>query len=262
MKLKLLYIFLISISFNFYGQSDLIEIKGNIVDDEDTLKHVPALRVMLIFNDTLAIETSPDSIGNYSFKISRNFIKLYKIHLTAFQDNKTLKKIFPPDKECPYFNNYYGHLQFRRKLELNSDSSLFILNFKMSQVKAELRFPYFTFKKNSTAFSKCGSDDPDTSMLCMKKVLKENPTIIVELQVHSWNEQNMEKLSKNRAQMIINNLTEFGIDSERIKTTIWLDKKPLIKPDIINKAKTTEDKEKYECRNRRIVYRIVSWDYK
>ena len=72
MKLKFLFIFLISISYNFYGQRDIIEIKGNIVDYDDSLKKIPELKVMLIFNDTLSIKANADSLGNYSFNITRN----------------------------------------------------------------------------------------------------------------------------------------------------------------------------------------------
>jgi len=262
MRLKFIFIFLFSTSYFFYGQRDIIEIKGNIVDYDDSLKRIPELKVMLIFNDTLSIVTNADSLGNYSFNISRNFTKAYKTNIIAYQDYQAAKKLFPPNKECPYFNNYWGYLQTRQKLEFNSDANVFILNLKMTPVKVELRFPSVNFKKNSTEFSKCSFDDPDTSIICIKKVLAENPSVIIELQVHSWNEQHMNSLSKERAKLVIDKLIEFGIDSKRIKTTIWLDKKPLIRLDMIEKAKTVEEKERLECKNRRITYRIISWDYK
>lgn len=262
MNIKLILIFLISVSFNFYAQRDIIEINGNITDSEDSLKKIPELKVMLTFNDTLSFLTNADSLGNYSFKISRNFVKTYKTHIIAYQDYQAIKKLFPPDKECPFLNAYLGYLYYRQKLEFSSDANLFILNLKMTPVKAELRFPYMNFKKNSIDFLKCDYDDPDTSLLCLKKVLIDNPTIILELQVHSWNEKNMKSLSKKRAKYVIDKLTEYGIDSKRIKTAIWVNRKPLIKPEIIKQAKSIEEKEKLECRNRRITYRIISWDYK
>lgn len=262
MEIKFVLIFLITISLDFYGQRDIIEIKGNIVDSEDTLKKIPELKVMLTFNDTLSVETKADSLGNYSFKISRNFVKTYKIHLIAFQDYQVAKKLFPPDKECPYFDTYLGYLYNRQKLELISDSSLFIINLKMTPVKAEMRLPTINFEKNSTNFTKCGFFDPDTSLICIKKMLVENPTIIIELLVHSWNEKNMQSLSEKRAKVVINRLVKFGINPKRIKTSIWLDRKPLIKPEIIKRTESIEEKEKFECKNRRITYKVVSWEFK
>jgi outer membrane protein OmpA-like peptidoglycan-associated protein len=262
MKLKIIFIFLLSISFCIYGQKDFIEIKGNIVDDEDAFKKIPALKVMLTFNDTLAVETNADSLGNYSFKISRNFTKNYKIHLIAFQDYQAAKKMYPTNKECPYFDTYFGYLYNKQKIEIHSDSSSFTINLKMNPVKADMRLPTINFEKNSTNFTQCGYFNADTSIICIKKMLEENPTIIIELLVHSWNEKNMHSLSEKRAKVVINHLVELGINSKRIKTTLWLDKKPLIRPETIKRAQSVEEKEKFECTNRRITYRVVSWEFK
>ena len=93
-------------------------------------------------------------------------------------------------------------------------------------------------------------------------MLDENPTIIIELLVHSWNEKNMKSLSEKRAKVVINRLVEFGINNKRISTSLWLDRKPLIKPETINRAESIEKKEKFECTNRRITYKVVSWEFK
>jgi hypothetical protein len=41
----------------------------------------------------------------------------------------------------------------------------------------------------------------------------------------------------------------------------WGEKKLLVKDDVINKAKTKEEKEALHAKNRRTVFRIVNWDY-
>ena len=71
-----------------------------------------------------------------------------------------------------------------------------------------------------------------------------------------------QKLSEARAKSCVEYLAnEKKIPLARLKSKGWGEAKLLIKDDVIEKAKTKEEKEALHQKNRRTVFRIVSWDY-
>lgn len=254
---KIISYLIVITSFAAFSQQDLIEISGKIIDNEDSTVKIPALKVLLTFNDSLAFETIPDSIGIYSFKISKKFIEQFKIKLIASQDQQIIRKLFPPNLECPYFNNYWGYRQKRIILNPSRESKKYIVNFEMSLIRAELRSPLINFKKNSIEFCNCDIFDSDTTMFCIRKILREEPKIYIELSIHSWNENNEKQLSINRGQYVIKRLYDLGVDTSRVKIKTWGSTKPLLKQEYIEREKSLEEKEKLACKNRRAVMKAL-----
>lgn len=95
--------------------------------------------------------------------------------------------------------------------------------------------------------------------------MKDNPTIIVELNSHTDSrgsaEKNM-KLSQERAQSCVDYLVkEKGIPPARLVAKGYGKTQLLISDAEIAKAKTKQEKEALHELNRRTSFRILSWDY-
>ena len=239
-----------------FGQKDLIAIKGKIVNGKDILNKIPGMNTRLIFNDSLIIESLPDSSGQFEFKISRHFFELYKVKITAFQDQKILDKKFPM-YDCPYTRIQSTY--FRNDIDLKKpepDVEQITINLEPRHVFIDPRSPTINFKENSTEFCHCDYFDADTTMFCIRKILREEPNVYIELSMHSWEESNEKQLSVDRGKSVIKRLNELGVDTSRVKVKTWGSLKPLIRPEYIKKAKSVSEKEKLKCINRRAVMRV------
>lgn len=103
----------------------------------------------------------------------------------------------------------------------------------------------------------------DNSIQSLYEQLKENSNIIIEIQAHaSLIEKNPAQLSLFRAELIKEILIAKGLNSRRIEVKGWGTQKLLIKNNIIRKAKTKEEKQALHTKNQRVVFRVISWDFK
>lgn len=259
---KLAFIFIpILFSIVTFGQkADLVIITGKFYDSRDSLKKIEAMNAWLTLNDSLIIESRPDSLGEYTFKISRNILNKFKVRLTVFQDQKLLDKIYPIN-DCPYLRKipaYYGSQTIKKP---DSDIGQIIVNLELSQIYIDYRFPCIRFKKDSVEFSNCGEDNSDTSLFCLRNYLIENPTVTIKVQIHTWNEKCTKQLSVGRGKYILNKLYKLGIDTNRVEIQALGDTKPMVKKEVIKKAPNQADKEALDKINRRATFSIKSWDY-
>ncbi|MES2760580.1 MAG: OmpA family protein [Bacteroidota bacterium] len=135
----------------------------------------------------------------------------------------------------------------------------------------ELRSTYIYFNTNSIISCNDSLHQLDSMRVqtfdyaCkeMITILKENPTIIIEVVGHaSTQEKNHELLSLYRAQLIKEILVAKSVNTKRIKTRGWGNHKLLIKDDFIKKARTKEEKQSLHIRNQRVYYRVIDWDFK
>ena len=218
------------------------------------------MNVWLTLNDSLIIESQPDSLGQFSFKVSRNILKAYKVTLRTFQDQKLLDKIHPMN-DCPYLRKIPVYFAFQSIKEPALDIEQIIVDLELTHIIVDYSFPCIGFKKNSIEFSNCGANNSDTSLFCLRNQLIENPTLIIKIRVHSWNEKRAKKLSAERGKYILNKLYKLGIDTNRVEIQALCDTKPLVKKVVIKKAPTQADKDALDQINRRATFSITSWDY-
>jgi outer membrane protein OmpA-like peptidoglycan-associated protein len=134
--------------------------------------------------------------------------------------------------------------------------------------RTEIRFPSVYFKANSIVFDTLASHDeplyrfPTPALDMLADVLQNNPTITVELDAHcSMDEADPEALSQRRADKVKDALAARGVEGGRLIPKGFGISKMLIKPEMIEKAQTVEEKAALQARNRRCTYRILSWDY-
>jgi outer membrane protein OmpA-like peptidoglycan-associated protein len=103
------------------------------------------------------------------------------------------------------------------------------------------------------------------SLNFLYQTLIDNPTIIIQLSAHTdsrGNDKANQDLSQKRAQSCVDYLAnEKKIPLTRLSAKGFGETKLLVTDDVINKAKTKEEKEALHQKNRRTVFSIVSWDY-
>lgn len=237
---------------------------GTVVSDEGNEPVANALIHLKGSNgDMFEFKTGAD--GKYNFKLKENT----SYEVTVATDKNTASASF---KLGFLANKDMGKLTTVD----NYESKDFVKDFALTPVKAEIRFPavLYALAKADLLVDPAGTDPSnDTrkplnskdSLDFLYRTLIDNPTIIIELQAHTdsrGNNKDNQTLSENRAKSCVDYLVnEKKIPIERLKSKGWGEEKLLVKDDVINKAKTKEEKEALHQKNRRTVFRIISWDY-
>ena len=141
---------------------------------------------------------------------------------------------------------------------------------RLPEARYEIRLPSIHFKYNSTAYDTLEAKTlydsayqiPAAAVNWLARILKDNPSIIIELSAHcSMDETNPDQLSQQRAEQVRADLIKAGIAEGRLVAKGYGTLKLLVKPEIIAKAKDKKEKQALHARNRRCIFRILSWDY-
>jgi len=143
----------------------------------------------------------------------------------------------------------------------NTKSKDFVADFEVKPVEKEIRMPKILYDLGKATLRPESKD----SLNFLYNIMKDNPTIIVELNSHTDSrgsaEKNM-KLSQERAQACVDYLVkEKGIPPARLVAKGYGKTQLLISDAEIAKAKTKQEKEALHELNRRTSFRILSWDY-
>jgi outer membrane protein OmpA-like peptidoglycan-associated protein len=125
-----------------------------------------------------------------------------------------------------------------------------------------IRFPRILFENNSSLITQSAKD---TVCSFLVKILNDNPNLVIEADGHaSQNEGHKAykiSLSLKRAVAFKDYMVLKGIDSLRIKARGWSDKKPIVDLESIKKMKRTSEKDSAYSVNRRVEFRILSFNY-
>ncbi len=194
------------------------------------------------------LKTAAD--GKYSFKLKENT----SYEVTVATDKNTTSQTF---KLGFLANQDLGKLT----TVAENESKDFVKDFALTPVKAEIRFPAVLYELGKADLKPESKD----SLNFLYQTLVDNPGIVIELQAHTdsrGNDAKNQTLSEARAKSCVDYLNiEKKIPLDRLKSKGWGEKKLLVKDDVINKAKTKEEKEALHQKNRRTVFRILNWDY-
>lgn len=239
-----------------FSQNDTVYISGR-VSSENSSGQVELVKKALIhlkLSNGGMFEHSSNDSGYYSFKVKK-FDGIGELTIAT-------------DKKTSFINSKTtGFLANKTSYSLNfSEPKNYVYDFSITKVIICYSFPTFLFKLNSTEpywqYSESSSESPEESINLMAATLKDNPTIIIEIWGHcDSKEKNQAQLSLNRAEYYAQELVKKGIDTARLLIKGYGSKKPLIKEEQIKKVKTKEEKEALHQKNRRVVFRIISWDY-
>lgn len=213
--------------------------------------------------DMLEQKTGAD--GKYAFKLKENT----SYEVTVATDKNTMSQTF---KKGFLANKDLGKLTSVGE----NESKDFVKDFALDPVLDEIRFPqvlYALGKADLLVDLDGTAKDNDThkpinskdSLNHLYQTLMDNPTLVVELQSHTDSRDNDAKnqiLSEARAKSCVDYLiNEKKVPAARLMFKGYGEKKLLIKDDVINKAKTAEEKNALHQKNRRTVLRVVNWDY-
>jgi peptidoglycan-associated lipoprotein len=250
--------------YSFILPSLNFNLSGTVVSTENNEPVTAAILHLKGSNgDMFEFRTLAD--GKYKFKLKENT----SYEVTVATDKNTVSQSFK-----------LGFLATKDMGKMTTvdehESKDFVKDFALKPVKAEIRFPavlYALGKADLLVDLKGTAPDNDTrlplnskdSLNFLYQTLIENPTIVIELQSHTdsrGSDEANQKLSEARAKSCVEYLAnEKKIPLARLKSKGWGEAKLLIKDDVIEKAKTKEEKEALHQKNRRTVFRIVSWDY-
>lgn len=199
--------------------------------------------------DMFESKTAAD--GKYTFKLKENT----SYEITVATDKSTASKTFTlgflANKDLGKFTTVG-----------ENESKDFQKDFELTPVTpGEIRFPAVLYDLGKATLRPESKD----SLNFLYQTLIDNPGIVIELSAHTDSRGSAaanQKLSQARAQSCYDYLVnEKHIPAARIKPVGYGETKLLIKDDVIAKAKTKEEKEALHAKNRRTVFKILSWDY-
>ena len=234
-------------------------VKGYVVNANDGTV-IPNVLIVVKTDTGNISSVSSDKDGNFSFTLDRSKFKNVEFYT---QTNKETRTPTAPQ----------GFLASELKYKISSGDSIkknYI--FELRQIYSCGPPPSVLFKYNSTAFAdslpvrdfftgKITYSKPANEVDLIYQMLIDNPTVIIELSGHCSSNETKGRLSQKRAQLVKQMLVAKGIDSVRISERGWGIVKLKVTDEQIKKAKTKEEKEALNQMNRRVVVKIISWDY-
>jgi hypothetical protein len=258
MKLNLLIFFLL-FQLIAFSQKDSILIKGIVTNTES--KAVKNAFLHLASSEGHRYEYKTDSTGTYRFYFYTG--RSFSCTLTIASDKHTT-------------SGHYKNLGFLASKEHAvfelQPGNTYVKDFTLTAVPfCGPYFPAIFFRVNSIiscndSLSRRDSINHmafDHAISSLYEDLKENPGLVIELQSHaSTIEKDPEVLSLKRAEYIRQLLIEKSVNGKRIFVKGYGVRKLLVTDAMIKKAKTKEEKMAMHLRNQRVVFRIISFDFK
>ncbi len=222
---------------------------------------VPNCCVVLKGSDGTLVQTRTNPSGEYQLNLKVN--TKYEVYTST---DKTIKT--PTAKSGFLASDDHGVFDITDSLIKNYSK-----DFELAPIIHCETLPRILFKLNSTEmftdysaaifYSDTASYSVETEIRYLGKILKDNPTIVMELSAHcSRNEKCVEQLSLQRAEKVKEELVKLGINSKRLVCKGYGVEKLKVQNSVIKKAKTKEEKEALHSINRRCVFKIISWDFK
>ncbi len=235
------------------------EVKGMIVSEGDIMKGgkgkgepVENVKVKIVGSDGSIKEFVTGKDGSYNLpKLKEN--TTYTISTETGKGSKSAT------------HNRDGFLANKDQKIISTagkdKSHTFVADFEVKPVIPNLRMPEIQYALGSAELLPNSKD----SLNYLFNILKDNPTIIVELNAHTDSRGKLDKnmkLSQDRAQSCVDYLVkEKGIAAARLSAKGFGPTQLLISDAEIAKAKTKEEKEALHQKNRRTTFRVLSFDY-
>lgn len=143
---------------------------------------------------------------------------------------------------------------------LDDESTTFVKEFFIQSTAVdEIEFPEVQYDLGKYTLRPESKD----SLNYLYQTLVDNPTIIIELAAHTdsrgGNASN-QRLSENRAKACVDYLVSKGIPAPRMKAKGYGENRLRISDAEIN-ALPADEREAAHQKNRRTVFRVLSWDY-
>ncbi len=258
-KYLLIFITLLCYQISF-SQNEKIHISGRItsLNSDKKIEAVKNALIHLKLSNGGMFETKSNDTGHYFF-IVKPFkgiaqLSIVTEKLTAFVKSKSTSFLAGKDTytlDCSVLQNVIADFS----LSMNPGCILTsppIIYFNQNSKKPH-------WKKDSLATENM---TPEEIINFYYELMKSNPKIVVEIRGHAdYKEKHKNKLSLKRAKYLAKNLINRGIEKERIYVIGESSLQKVIKDEDIKTTNTPEEKEKLNLQNRRVILRIINWDY-
>lgn len=262
MRIFLLLLFLLPILLSAQDtvsaapKKDIIFIFDVYAKDKETGKPIPNCTVTLIGSDGTQVVKTTDSTGKVSF--DKNGEERYIKKETTYYFKVTDENYLSAKGKF----STVGETKSKRYVE-----EIYVY-YSLGCIGPPHDFPEIQFSSKSVKLIEIPSKlNPADSLAFLYQVLIDNPTIIISIQGHSdctENDKN-NKLSQQRAQACVDYLVSKGIPRERLVAKGYGDEIPrtyYLDCETIKKLPTKEEQELAHQKNRRVQFRILSFDYK
>ena len=226
----------------------VFNVNGTVKNVEDKTP-VANCSIILKGSDGKLVQSKTDASGNYSMHLDPEVT--YDIYTS------TDKTVTTPTAKLGFLASD-DHGSFTTVSVMESQN--FQKDFELTPVKDEIKLPSILFDLAKWDVKPQFQD----SLNFLLNVLTKNPTIIIELSAHTDSRgatKANDDLSQKRAQSCVDYLISKGIPKERMTAKGWGERKLKIQDAAIKKEKTKEGQEALHSINRRVVFRILSWDY-
>lgn len=241
--------------WSFYLPPLVFNLKGKVVSNGGSKgigkgEPVSNAKVKMQGSDGTINDATTGNEGTYSFKLKENVSYTVTIETSKQTASATYKDGYLASKDM-------GALTTAGE----KDSKDFMKDFEVVPVEKEIRFPAVLYDLGKADLRPESKD----SLNFLYQTLIDNPTIVIQLSAHTDSRGSDAKnltLSQARAQSCVDYLAnEKKIPMARLQAKGFGETRLLVKDDVINKAKTKEEKEALHAKNRRTVFGIVNWDY-
>lgn len=241
--------------WSFYLPPLVFNLEGNVVSSGGSKgigkgEPVSSAKVKMQGSDGTINDATTANDGKYAFKLKENVSYTVTIETSKQTVSTTYKDGYLASKDM-------GALTTAGE----KDSKTFKKDFEVVPVEKEIRFPAVLYDLGKADLRPESKD----SLNFLYQTLIDNPTIVIQLSAHTDSRGSDAKnlvLSQARAQSCVDYLAnEKKIPLARMSAKGFGETRLLVKDDVINKAKTKEEKEALHAKNRRTVFGIVNWDY-
>jgi len=234
----------------------VFNLKGLVLSEGDNLQKckgepVEGVKVKIIGSDGSISEMVTGKDGSYKLDKLKERVT-YTVSTAADKSAKS---------SCYQKDGYLNNKDSRVISTFADGSKNFTADFAVKPVVPNLRMPEIRYALNSYELLPESKD----SLNYLYNILKDNPTIKVELSSHTDTQgkaaANM-TLSTARAKSCVDYLVaEKGIAAERLTSKGWGMTKPIIPDNVIKAEPSKEGKAALHAKNRRTEFRVLSFDY-
>jgi outer membrane protein OmpA-like peptidoglycan-associated protein len=230
----------------------VFKLEGVVTDCQNKVS-VENVTVSILGSDGYAQEVKTDKAGYYSASLTGG------ISYVISTDAKTAMKTV-------YVERYLNSTEKGKITTVDEkESKIFRKDFCLTPATCGwARFPALLFDYNSLGYSTTLRDEwygsGDSALYWLVQTLKDNPTIVIEISAHGDGREPF-RITEQRAEKVVDALVKMGVDKDRLVPKAYGNKKRLIKDEEIAKLTTKEEKEAAHAKNRRVVFKVLRWDY-
>lgn len=236
----------------------IFKLEGTVTD-VDTKEPLGGVKVKLLGTDGSVGESTTDPTGHYEFEVRENEER-YILENTSY----TIE--VDAIKEAASNGHKYLGAKGQETTVGIEESTAFIKDFALlcADCEKDIEMPLVLYQLGKWDLMVTDEVNSKDSLEYLFSILEENATIVIELAAHTdtrGSDKSNQMLAQKRAETCVNYLIERGIDPERMVPVGYGESRPLVTDAEIAALPTEEEREAAHQKNRRTVFRVLSFDF-